>query len=181
MAKTPTSPGEAAALFSIAERRIPSGLQVLCIRPDAEPGLAEALSRRSVAQGLLLDDSPEHAVAAKALLADPPRARIDTVCADLFATRSYEGRVPADVIVLGSRLTAGDEVSLQALVEALPRLCSRDALIVWPQAHLDSERRTLVRRMLDRAGFESEPPRPDAGWHHARHVGVPVRLEGVRL
>ncbi|MDO5698325.1 MAG: hypothetical protein Q4G51_10170 [Dermatophilus congolensis] len=181
MAETERDSSGASTLFACAERLQATRLMVLCIRPDPAPELIEALAAPTVAHGLVLDDSPEHAAAVNALLTARAVAHVDTLCADLFATHSYEGRVPADVIVLGSRLIAREETPLRMLIEGLRKLCSRDGLVMWPLEALTPERRTLLQRLLDRAGFESIDPEPGATWQCARHLGVTGRLEGPRL
>lgn len=177
----PRYPGDADGVFALAEQRIPHRLQVLCIRPDPSPELIESLRRPSVSQALLVDDSPDDAVAVYRLVEDTRARHLDVLCADLFASGTYEGRVPSDVIVLGTRLTTASEARLQAFVEALPRLCSRDALVAWPAETLSAARRSTLDRMLHRAGFDGDPAPEEARWHHALHVGVAVRLEGPRL
>ncbi len=174
-------PGQFGDVLGAVRHRVPAGLHALGIRPDPVLDYGAALRPPAVAQALLVDDSPEHAVAMHRLIAQAGAGTADVLCADLTAASTYEGRVPADLVVLGSRLTTGTEPTLTTIVEALPRLCTRAAVVAWLAAGLHDEREALLRRLLDRAGFDSAQPAPEDAWHHARFVGVPVRLEQRRL
>ncbi|MGZ4460169.1 MAG: SAM-dependent methyltransferase [Nocardioidaceae bacterium] len=114
-------------------------------------------------------------------------AHVDARPADAGISDSYEGAVPADLVMMCGVFGNVTDEDLHALVRALPQLCAEGATVIWTRGRFRSGDLTpQIRSWFADAGFEevSFDVPEDAGYRVGVHrlVALPQPLErGRRL
>jgi hypothetical protein len=96
--------------------------------------------------------------------------RIEVVRADASRAASYEGAVPADVVVACGVFGNLTDEDIAASIERLPMLCARAATVVWTRGRTEPDLTPAMRGWFERRGFtelsfEGEPGSFGVGVH----------------
>ncbi len=134
---------------------------------DAPPGPIRAISVCAGEGRDLLGVLEEHPragdVAARLVELDPElatRARerapagVEVVCGDASTTATYQGAVPADLVLVCGVFGNVTDEDVQRTVAALPSLCAEGATVLWTRHRFPPDLTPEIRRWFGEAGFE---------------------------
>jgi len=135
-------------------------------------GVLDGHPRRDDADITLVELDPRNVGFALAHARDADVRRVRAVTGDAGLSDSLVGVPRAQVLLLIGMVTHITEEDFARLIGELPRICARDAIVVWNRRlHLDTLASTRrARRAFKRAGFD--PVRLDAASEHDREVRV---------
>ena len=94
--------------------------------------------------------------------------------------RSYEGAVPADLVLMAGVFGNISDADVRGTIAALPQLCAPDATVIWTRTRREPDLTPRIRRWLQAAAFAEHafhaPPDVmfSVGVH--RFTGVPQPL-----
>jgi hypothetical protein len=91
------------------------------------------------------------------------------VCDDATLASSYEGALPADVLVFCGVLGNIEDRSLRRVINRLPELCAPDAAVVWTRHRRPPDMSRPIRSYLADAGFEERIVEADRAFAVGTH------------
>ncbi len=116
--------------------------------------LAERPQRADVAARLVELD-PRNAEVARQAARAAGLDKVEVVCADAAATDSYDGAVPADIVLACGVFGNISEEDIVRTIEHLPSLCSANATVIWTRGAWPERDVALeIRRWFDERGFQ---------------------------
>ncbi|MDT7537400.1 MAG: hypothetical protein QOI82_985 [Actinomycetota bacterium] len=142
--------------------------------------------RRDDVTGLLVELDPDNVSAANHALRDAGITGVRAVVGDAGNTASYEGVVPADLVLACGVFGNISDDDVRRTVATLPSLCATGATVIWTRHRRDPDLTFAIRGWFEQAGFEesafSSPgsDRYAVGVHRLTASLVPFR-SGVRL
>ena len=103
----------------------------------------------------LVEIDERNAKVARAAIHSAELANVEVVQADAGTSEAYEGAAPADIILACGVFGNIPDNDVRRTIEFLPRLCKRDAVVIWTRAR-DPDRDTAlsVRSWFAERGFE---------------------------
>jgi hypothetical protein len=142
--------------------------------------------RKDDVSARLVELDPRNAEVARASAEAAGLEGIEVVEADAGVHTSYEGAVPADLVLLCGVLGNLADDDVEATIAALPHLCAPGAIVIWTRHRRDPDLTPRIRSWLEVAGFDeiafADPAETRFGVGSARFVGEPRPLEaGQRL
>ena len=164
--------GEALTVVSVCAGQGHDLLGVLAARDDAD----------RVRATLLEHDAGNVARAQSAVrLAD--LRQVEIVQADAGELSTYDGLVPADLVLLAGVFGNISDADVRRTIGALPQLCAPGGTVLWTRTRRDPDLTPAVRRWLQDEGFGEQAFLAPAdvlfclGVH--RFMGVPRPLSGA--
>jgi MFS family permease len=136
--------------------------------------------------GLLVELDPDNVAAANEALRDAGLTGVPAVVGDAGNTASYDGVVPADLVLACGVFGNISDDDVQRTVSALPSLCAAGATVIWTRHRRDPDLTPAIRSWFTEAGFEEvafTSPGPDrfaVGVHRLVASPLPFR-PGLRL
>ncbi|MFO1476082.1 MAG: AMP-binding protein [Verrucomicrobiota bacterium] len=169
----------------------PAGaLRVLSLCAGDGRDLAAVLEthpRRAEVSATLLEIDPDSVARGRSAAASLP-SRMEFLQVDAAQARHYEGRVPADLVLLSGFLGHLRHESALGLVRSLPMLCRPGGSVIWNRHLVVYDGREQVRRLqraFVEAGFEEASygiTAPDGfAVGRARFRGAPMPLDTGRV
>ncbi|GAB6903086.1 hypothetical protein [Kineosporia succinea] len=175
--------------------------QLVAFLDGARPGELRALSvcsgqsrdllpiliahpRGAQVRATMLELDPLNASFLHGALGSTRLSTVDVVVADAGTTDSYEGRVPADLLLLCGVLANVAPADAFTLLDALPMLCAAGATVVWSTYGASLEDADAVIEHLEGGSFERLSVLREPGYVVGAHrfTGEPGPLEpGRRL
>jgi hypothetical protein len=111
--------------------------------------------RRSDVAARLVELNPQNAEAAREGAREAGLDQIEVVCADAAATDSYDGAVPADIVLACGVFGNISEEDIKRTIEYLPCLCSPNATVIWTRGSRPERDVAIeVRWWFNERGFE---------------------------
>jgi hypothetical protein len=120
-------------------------LGTLASRPDA----------RRVHATLIEYDS-RNVAAARARAAAANLEAVTVIQADAGDLTSYQGAVPADLVLMAGVLGNISDADIRATVSVLPQLCTTDATVIWTRTRRPPDLTPAIRTWLSAAGFTEQ-------------------------
>jgi len=103
----------------------------------------------------LVELDPRNAEAARKGAREAALDRIEVVCADAAATDSYDGAVPADIVLACGVFGNISEEDIKRTIEHLPCLCSPNATVIWTRGSRPERDVAIeIRQWFNERGFE---------------------------
>ncbi len=173
---------------AIDDRRGPIRIIAMCAGEGRDViGVLDHHPRRAEVAARLVELNPRNADAARSAAAAAGLDRVEVICADAAVTDTYDGAVPADIVLACGIFGNISEGDIVRTIEYMPHLCAPNATVIWtrgyrPERDVASE----IRRWFDDRGFEEvafEAP-ADATFRVGVHrlTAEPRNLQrGVRL
>jgi hypothetical protein len=88
---------------------------------------------------------------------------IEVICGDASHTSAFEGAVPADLVLACGIFGNITDADIESTIAALPRLCARDAIVIWTRHRKAPDLTPQIRRWFARSGFDEvsyrDPPK----------------------
>ncbi len=112
-------------------------------------GALESHPRASDVRARLVELHPGNCEAA---LAHAP-AGVDVLCGDASLTASYDGAVPADVVLVNGVFGNISDDDIVKTIEALPSLCAPGAIVTWTRHRREPDLTPKVRQWFTERGF----------------------------
>jgi hypothetical protein len=113
-------------------------------------GVLEHHPRRTDVRGRLVELDPA--------LASTARSRapvgVEVLCADAGTTSSYDGAVPADLVLVCGVFGNVTDVDMLSMIDLLPTLCAPNATVIWTRHRRPPDATPGVRRRFAESGFE---------------------------
>lgn len=149
---------------------------------DVIPVLAEHARGREV-EALLVELDPRNAAAAEAGVRAAGLSKVRVLCGDAALTDSYEGAVPAEIVLACGIFGNITPEHIKRTVEHLPMFCAPGATVLWTRGRWkDNDPTDDIRRWFAEAGFEElsfdAPDDTPYSVGANRYVGPPRALEG---
>ena len=119
----------------------------------------------------LVELDPANAAAAAAA-AGP---NVEVVVADAGVSDSYEGGVPADLVMMCGVFGNVPDDDVRRTVTSLPMLCAPGATVIWTRHRMPPDLTPAIRGWFAEAGFEErafDTPDDGASWSVGVHVLV---------
>lgn len=113
-------------------------------------GVLEHHPRRADVRGRLVELDP--ALASTARSRAP--AGVEVLCADAGTTSSYDGAVPADLVLVCGVFGNVTDVDMLSMIDLLPTLCAPNATVIWTRHRRPPDATPGVRRRFAESGFE---------------------------
>jgi hypothetical protein len=113
-------------------------------------GVLETHARRNDVTGRLVELDPELAGVARA----GAPAGVEVLCADAGACASYEGAVPADLVLVCGVFGNIADADIARTIEMLPTLCAPDAIVIWTRNRKPPDATPKTRARFSATGFE---------------------------
>jgi hypothetical protein len=111
--------------------------------------------RRDEVAALLLELDPRNVEIARAAARRAGLDRVRVMCADASISDTYDGAVPADIILACGVFGNISNDDIERTIAYLPRLCASRATVVWTRAHEpEADVPSKIRRWFDQSGFE---------------------------
>lgn len=134
----------------------------------------------------LVELDPRNAEVARASADAAGLEGIEVIEADAGLHTSYEGAVPADLVLFCGVLGNLTDDDVEATIAALPHLCAPGAVVVWTRHRRDPDLTPRIRSWFAASGFDeivfADPAETKFGVGSNRFVGEPRPLEaGQRL
>lgn len=114
------------------------------------------LGRRADAarvRATLIEFDPGNVRLARATAARLALQRVEVRCADAGELSSYEGAVPADLVVFTGIFGNISHADIERSIAALPQLCASGATVIWTRTRRPPDVTTHVRRWFADVGF----------------------------
>ena len=118
-------------------------------------GVLKDHPRRAEVVARLVELDPRNAAAASSAADAAGLDQVEVICADAAVTDTYDGAVPADIVLACGIFGNISEDDIVRTIEYLPCLCAPNATVIWtrgyrPERDVASE----IRRWFDDRGFE---------------------------
>jgi hypothetical protein len=174
-----------AQLRAVLELQPPGPIRVVIPCAGQGRGLLGVLAdhpRRADVVATLVDIDPANVEIAQSTARELALPGITAVVGDAGRAKVYARAVPASVVVLAGFFTYLSERDVSRLIAALPRLCARDATVIWSR-RANARKRTVptTREQFETAGFRevptdiTDPPNVHVGVEH--FAGTPLPLQ----
>jgi hypothetical protein len=143
--------------------------------------------RRGEVRGRLVELDARLAEIARAAVRDAGLNQVDVACADAALTDSYEGAVPADIVMACGVFGNTTDDDIRHTVEWLPALCAPGATVIWTRGlRADRDVALDIRTWFEEEGFEEvayESPPGETFRVGVHRLVAPPRpfVAGVRL
>jgi hypothetical protein len=125
--------------------------------------------RRTDVVARLVELDPRNVQAAREAAATAGLTTIDVVCDDATLVSSYQGALPADVLVFCGVLGNIEDQSLRGVINRLPELCAPNAMVVWTRHRRPPDMSGPIRSYLADAGFEESIVEADQAFAVGAH------------
>ena len=155
-------------------------IRVLSLCSGDGRDLVEPLARIAAPgqiRGRLVEADEALARAARASIAAAGLDRLEVLEGDAGSTSSFQGAVPADLVLVCGIFGNISDDDIRATILALPALCAEGAAVIWTRHRRDPDLTPTIRRWFAEAGFEHDAFLPVAD--SAGAVGV-ERFAGIR-
>jgi hypothetical protein len=86
------------------------------------------------------------------ILASAP-AGVDVLCGDASMTASYDGAVPADIVLANGVFGNISDADIVNTIETLPSLCAPGATVTWTRHRREPDLTPRIRQWFEAAGF----------------------------
>lgn len=106
--------------------------------------------------GRLVELDPTLARRARSAIAEAGLERLDVLEGDAGWTTSFEGAVPADLVLACGIFGNISDADIERTVRALPTLCATNATVIWTRHRRPPDRTPAVRRWFAGSGFRHE-------------------------
>jgi putative methyltransferase len=124
----------------------------------------------------LLEYDEANVARARSAAAEFPTIEVRQV--DAGQTASYEGAVPADLLLMAGIFGNISDEDIRTTIEALPGLCTPGALVIWTRYRGTPDLTPAIRSWFAAAGFTEEsfhaPEDHEIGVGSHRYTGPPV-------
>lgn len=120
---------------------------------DLLPVIA-AHPRRSSIRGRLVEREPRNVEIAAASVEEAGLTSVEVIRGDASLVASFEGAVPADVILACGVFGNISDHDIARTIEHLPMLCAEGASVVWTRGRTDPDLRPTIRSWFAEHGFE---------------------------
>jgi hypothetical protein len=80
-------------------------------------------------------------------------AGVDVLCADASMTASYDGAVPADIVLVNGVFGNISDADIVNTIETLPSLCAPGATVTWTRHRREPDLTPRIRGWFEAAGF----------------------------
>ena len=142
--------------------------------------------RRGDVRARLVELDPRNAEVARSKARAEGLHGVHVVTADGSLTTSYEGMVPADLVLLCGVFGHASAEDIHHIVRRLPELCAAGGTVVWTRGGFHPGLRPVIRRWFAEEAFEEMAfeTAGEKGWGVGAHrfAGVPRPFErGVKL
>ena len=88
---------------------------------------------------------------------------VEVVCGDASRTGAFLGAVPANLVLACGVFGNISDDDIERTIAALPRLCAKDAIVIWTRHRKAPALTPRIRRWFARAGFDEvsfrDPPK----------------------
>ncbi|HTK17764.1 MAG TPA: SAM-dependent methyltransferase [Acidimicrobiia bacterium] len=112
-------------------------------------GALEGHPRASDVRARLVELHPANCEAA---LANAP-AGVEILCADASLTASYDGAVPADIVLANGVFGNISDDDIVNTIETLPSLCAPGATVTWTRHRREPDLTPQIRQWFEERGF----------------------------
>jgi hypothetical protein len=78
---------------------------------------------------------------------------VDVLCGDASMTASYDGAVPADIVLANGVFGNISDADIVNTIETLPSLCAPGATVTWTRHRREPDLTPRIRQWFEAAGF----------------------------
>jgi hypothetical protein len=143
-------------IASWLDERTDQSLSVLSLCAGQGRDLLDVLVGRADAarvRARLIEYDPRNVEVARARAAAGNLGGVTVVRADAGDPVSYQGAVPADLVLVAGVLGNISDADVRATVETLPQLCAANATVIWTRVREAPDLTPAIRGWLADAGF----------------------------
>jgi hypothetical protein len=171
--------------FLAASDRSPIRVISMCAGEGRDLLGAVASQDRRDLVGRLVEVDPGIAAIARSGSEALGLAGIEVFVGDAGESRSYQGAVPADLVLACGVFGNIEDADVERTIGVFPEVCDRGAIVVWTRHRRPPDLTSSIRRWFTEAGFEevSFEPVPDSSGSVgvARYAAEPKPLAGRHL
>jgi hypothetical protein len=80
-------------------------------------------------------------------------AGVEVLCGDASMTASYDGAVPADIVLANGVFGNISDADIVNTIEALPSLCAPGAVVTWTRHRREPDLTPQIRKCFEDGGF----------------------------
>jgi len=80
-------------------------------------------------------------------------AGVEVLCGDASLTSSYEGAVPADIVLANGVFGNISDADIVRTIETMPSLCAPGATVIWTRHRREPDLTPDIRTWFEAAGF----------------------------
>jgi hypothetical protein len=117
-------------------------------------GALDGHPRAGDVRARLVEADPQNAETARRLVETSGLGGIEVVCGDASETTSYDGMVPADLVLMCGVFGNISNGDIARTIGLLPSLCTANATVVWTRHRRQPDHTPEVRGLFARAGFD---------------------------
>jgi hypothetical protein len=133
------------------EQRRPAQQRVVSVCAGQGRDLLEVMAGRDDVEdvsAVLVELDPANVVTARRLAAGVPTGRIEVVEGDAGRLATYDGRVPADLVLMCGVFGNISDDDVRRTIAALSMLCARDATVIWTRHRNPPDLTPAIRAWL---------------------------------
>jgi hypothetical protein len=123
-------------------------------------GAVARLARPVDVRGRLVELNATLAGAARDRIASAGLTGLGVVEADAGVAASFDGAVPADLVLLCGIFGNVSDDDIRRTVAAMPSVCAREAHVIWTRHRREPDLTPSIRRWFEEAGFRHEAFEP---------------------
>jgi len=138
-------PGEAITVVSVCAGQGHDLLGVLAARVDADR-----------VRATLLEYDAGNVARAQSAVRQAGLRQVEIVQADAGELSTYDGLVPADLVLLAGVFGNISDADVRRTIGALPQLCAPGGTVLWTRTRRDPDLTPAVRRWLRDEGFSEQ-------------------------
>jgi hypothetical protein len=116
-------------------------------------GVLPRHSRRNDVSVRLVELEQRNVEHVKAGIREVHLDHVEVVCPDAGITDSYEGAVPAQVVLACGIFGNVSDESITRTVSTLPELCDTGAFVIWTRHRLPPDKTPMIRSCFSENGF----------------------------
>ncbi|QNE19100.1 class I SAM-dependent methyltransferase [Kribbella qitaiheensis] len=160
------------------DRTAPDDVRVVSACAGDGRDLLQVLRNRGDAKRVtatLLEYDEENVARARSAAAEFPAIAVRQV--DAGRAESYDGAIPADLVLMAGVFGNISDEDVQATIEALPGMCEPGALVIWTRHRGAPDLTPAIRSWFTASGFIEEsffaPDDVEVGVGSHRYTGPP--------
>jgi hypothetical protein len=119
-------------------------------------GAVTAAGRRIDVRGRLVELDPVLSAAARERIDAAGLPGLEVAQADAGTAASFDGAVPADLVLLCGIFGNVTDADIRRTIEAMPTVCAPGAMVIWTRHRRDPDVTPSIRTWFEQAGFRHE-------------------------
>lgn len=144
-------------LTAVLDDTAPEPVRVLSVCAGDGRDLLQLLARRGDAERVtatLLESEPRNAERSRAWCAEHSLGQVDVRELDAGLARVYQGVLKSDIVLLAGVFGNVRDADVHRTIQALPALCSPDAVVIWTRHRKEPDLTGAIRTWLAQTRFD---------------------------